>query len=138
VKVIGYILGAIVIFVIGFFLFVGFYTGEGEKRSWDDDRREQDGGRESAVVYDKDISVAAYSEEEKVALVAEGELIYRQHVCKTCHVKGGLGRPLRNIAGKYDVPALVQYLTEPKPPMPVFPLTEEEKEALAVYLIESY
>lgn len=83
-------------------------------------------------------SLARYDESEKATLAAHGEKVFRQYVCISCHnPRAGL-RPLIDIGQRYDVPALMTFLAKPTPPMPLFPLKADEREALAVYLIQSY
>ena len=90
------------------------------------------------VRYDAEHSLAAYAIEEKSRLLGVGEQLYQQYECLTCHNEEGEGlKLLENIGEKYDVTTLSKFLQNPTPPMPVFPLSVDDREALAVYLIES-
>lgn len=84
--------------------------------------------------------LAGLSATERAALAAQGEQRYRQYRCAGCHEQrfaGGMRtiRPLENLPARYTVPQLQALLETPTPPMPVFPLSEEERKAVAVYLL---
>ena len=66
--------------------------------------------------------------------------MYELHRCATCHdpAQSKLGisvKPLDHLAERYDLNALEALLAAPPSPMPSYPLTAEEKRALAVYLL---
>ncbi len=93
----------------------------------------------SQPVYIAEETLAKYSADERSALFAKGETVFRAKVCISCHNPNDSGlKVLENIGEKHNVQTLFQLLVKPTSPMPVFPLTDVEKEALAVYLIESY
>ncbi|HXY39812.1 MAG TPA: PQQ-dependent sugar dehydrogenase [Vicinamibacteria bacterium] len=74
------------------------------------------------------------------AAVERGEQVYRDHPCASCHEpqRAGSGvvvRPLVNLSRRYTPESLAAYLRTPNPPMPAFPLTDDEREALAAYLL---
>lgn len=84
--------------------------------------------------------LAGLGAEERKALAAQGEERYRQFRCAGCHEQrfaGGMRtiRPLENLPARYTVPQLQAFLATPTPPMPVFPLSEEERKAVAVFLL---
>jgi glucose/arabinose dehydrogenase len=84
--------------------------------------------------------LAGLSETDRNILVAQGEERYRQFRCAGCHEQrfaGGMRtiRPLQNLPARYTVSQLQAFLATPTPPMPVFPLSEEERKAVAVYLL---
>lgn len=84
--------------------------------------------------------LAGLDDAERQALAAQGEERYRQFRCASCHEQrfaGGMRtiRPLRDLASRYTVPQLQAFLATPTPPMPVFPLSEDERKAVAVYLL---
>jgi glucose/arabinose dehydrogenase len=84
--------------------------------------------------------LAGLSEAERSELAAQGEQRYRQFRCAGCHEQrfaGGMRtiRPLENLPARYTVQQLQAFLATPTPPMPVFPLSEDERKAVAVYLL---
>jgi glucose/arabinose dehydrogenase len=84
--------------------------------------------------------LAAYGDDERTALAEAGRALFERHACGACHVpamapEGVAVKKLDNLAGRYDVPGIRQLLTVPPGPMPVYDLTDAEKEALAVYLL---
>lgn len=77
------------------------------------------------------------------ALVEAGEAVFAANACGTCHlaeeaVPGVVIKPLRDLSAKHSIEGLVQFLVTPTPPMPVFDLSDAEREALAVYLLDRH
>jgi cytochrome c553 len=71
-----------------------------------------------------------------------GAALFEKNACHGCHVEGRLapgvvGKPLANLSQRYTVDDLAAYLAAPTPPMPLFPLSGEERKDLAVYLLSS-
>lgn len=79
----------------------------------------------------------ALSPLERAELITAGREEYRRWQCGSCH-EGGKSQPLQGLQAKYDVASLAQFLQTPTPPMPVFPLDEQQRRALSVYLLTSY
>jgi glucose/arabinose dehydrogenase len=77
---------------------------------------------------------AAERERAKV----EGKGLWDANGCKSCHEPGSreVYRPLDKLSAKYTIDSLVEYLRTPQPPMPVFPLSDEQRRELAIYLLE--
>lgn len=77
-------------------------------------------------------------------LVAAGRKVFLENKCGACHdpdaVKepGKTAKPLASLTAKYSATSLVRYLEAPQPPMPLFDLSQREKEALAAYLLTTY
>ncbi len=69
------------------------------------------------------------------AMTARGAALYRQYDCRSCHEAGENPKRLEGLAGRRGYEAVVEVLRAPQPPMPVFPLGEEDRRALAVYLL---
>jgi glucose/arabinose dehydrogenase len=72
-----------------------------------------------------------------------GQLLYANHDCASCHdagrvTPGVLQVPLSNLSARYDVEALASFLAAPTPPMPAFPLSEQERRDLAADLLERH
>lgn len=93
----------------------------------------------SAAVQDS--GLARFSADELTVLRAQGEKTFRQYPCAGCHVAGAArdGRPvhaLDRVAERYNVDTLTAFFIAPTPPMPIFPLNEEERRALAVFLLQ--
>ncbi|MEH6912135.1 MAG: PQQ-dependent sugar dehydrogenase [Oceanicoccus sp.] len=83
-------------------------------------------------------TLAAIDPEKKSAMSAEGATLFAQFRCSTCHADSGGVKPLENIGGKYDLVTLAKFIERPNPPMPVYPLTDDQRAALSVFLIETY
>jgi mono/diheme cytochrome c family protein len=68
-----------------------------------------------------------------------GARIYEVLECAGCHesaaVPGLIVTPLRELGARYDEAKLIAYLDAPKPPMPRFVLSEDERRVLAAYLL---
>lgn len=87
-----------------------------------------------------DERLAALSEPQKQTLAAQGRALYQRYRCGNCHEAGMAGgfrtvRPLDHVKERYTVEKLQAFLATPTPPMPVFPLSDSEREAVAVYLL---
>jgi len=83
--------------------------------------------------------MASYTDARKERLSNRGAVLYQQLGCITCHNPNGAGlKLLEKLDQKYDVTSLSSYLEKPTPPMPVFPLSKSDREALAVHLIQTY
>src|SRR5262245_20311009 len=71
-----------------------------------------------------------------------GAALWQANDCASCHVAERAApnayRPLMALASKYTLDMLVAYLRTPNPPMPAFPLTDEQRQDLAVYLMTTY
>ena len=72
-------------------------------------------------------------------LAAAGETLYYQLPCTSCH---GDASPtpvaLRGLAEKYTLQGLSDYFLTPTPPMPRYPLSAEERDALAHFLLRDF
>ena len=84
--------------------------------------------------------LAGISNTLRASLSLKGASLYELHRCATCHdpAQSKLGisvKPLDHLAERYDLDALEALLAAPPSPMPSYPLTAEEKRALAVYLL---
>jgi mono/diheme cytochrome c family protein len=84
--------------------------------------------------------LASYTAEQRRSYVEQGEDLYRSHTCSSCHSVGSQNDSesaisLVDLRGRYTVAELAVFFTAPTPPMPVFPLSAADREALAVYLL---
>jgi glucose/arabinose dehydrogenase len=94
----------------------------------------------SATAPIADELLASLNAEQRRELAAQGEQRYQQYRCAGCHEQrfaGGMRtiRPLENLSARYTVQQLQAFLATPTPPMPVFPLSDDERKAVAVYLL---
>ncbi|MFT4825741.1 MAG: glucose/arabinose dehydrogenase [Cryomorphaceae bacterium] len=66
-----------------------------------------------------------------------GEALFKQNLCASCHnPRTAVGRlALHNVNERLQHAELIDALTRPTAPMPALPLSEDEKRALAVYLL---
>ena len=92
----------------------------------------------AATVSSADANVGVldgYTADKRASLSAKGEDLYQQFNCASCHNKQ-TGRPLKALAKHYNAASLADFFSAPTPPMPAFPLSAEQREALAVYLFD--
>ena len=71
--------------------------------------------------------------------LARGKQLYQQYDCASCHdparaVDGLVFVPLTTLASRYSQLSLSEFLATPTPPMPAYPLTGEDRDALVVFL----
>jgi glucose/arabinose dehydrogenase/cytochrome c553 len=93
-----------------------------------------------AAVVDRDPNeiLSTYTPEQLATLKTTAETIYRQYQCAGCH-DPRMARSnrniieIKNIHERYSLEELMDYFVTPTPPMPVYPLNEQQREALAVY-----
>lgn len=76
-------------------------------------------------------------------LVAEGRAIYDELGCAGCHepaepVEGNLAPKLENLAERYTAEDIAALLDAPPGPMPRFDLDDEDKRALAAFLLTTF
>lgn len=77
-----------------------------------------------------------------IAMEARGAGLWREHPCAGCHVAtqatpGGY-KAIEHLTDRYTVETLAAFLRAPQPPMPVFPLDDQQRRDLAVYLLKTY
>jgi glucose/arabinose dehydrogenase len=72
---------------------------------------------------------------DKAAMAARGERLYEHYECASCHADGENPVALDDIADRLGYAAIIEVLKAPQSPMPVFPLSEQERRELAVYLL---
>ena len=77
------------------------------------------------------------------AATARGETLWNANGCASCHVAAeapapNAYRPLAGLSTKYDIDSLVAVLRTPPPPMPEFPLNDDQRRDLAVYLLTAH
>ncbi len=90
----------------------------------------------------KPFPLAALPAREAKGRSEHGETLFEETGCWRCHVTGRtqpgvVVARLANLSQRYSIEELAAYLAAPTPPMPVFPLTDEERFDLAVYLLGS-
>lgn len=65
----------------------------------------------------------------------KGEELYKKYYCEGCH-KAGQGRmKLTTIDQRLQYQQVIDQLTDPRAPMPKYPLSEDDKKSLAVWLM---
>ncbi len=69
------------------------------------------------------------------AMREQGEGLFQQHKCAACHLPGTEKMGLQGLHERLNHTDIEDILLHPRPPMPVFPLSEPERRALAVYLL---
>jgi hypothetical protein len=77
--------------------------------------------------------------EVDAALAAAGETLYYKMPCTSCHGDASpTPVPLAALSEKYSTASLADYFLTPTPPMPRYPLSAGEREALAHYLLSEF
>ncbi len=69
------------------------------------------------------------------AMTDTGKRLYQRYQCHSCHEQGANAADLGDLSSRLGYAAVVEVLRAPQSPMPVFPLSETERRALAVYLL---
>jgi glucose/arabinose dehydrogenase len=87
--------------------------------------------------------LAEVSMTERSAASGQGSTLWADNGCAACHVKvaGQENRTYRELTGlkaKYTIDTLVTFLRAPQPPMPAFPLTDAQRRALAIFLLDEH
>jgi len=76
------------------------------------------------------------------ALRARGEGLWNANGCAACHVAGPtpavVYRPLAGLGERHTIDSLVAFLRSPPPAMPTYPLSDQQRRDLAVYLLATY
>lgn len=65
----------------------------------------------------------------------QGHRLYLELGCRACHEQANGQLSLANLSQRLGYDAVIEQLAAPRPPMPVFPLDESQRRALAVYLL---
>jgi glucose/arabinose dehydrogenase len=69
------------------------------------------------------------------AMQASGSELYQRYECSTCHEQGINPVRLEGLAQRLGYGAVIDVLEAPQSPMPLFPLSDDERRELAVYLL---
>ena len=75
--------------------------------------------------------------------VPAGRELFARHACARCHDVEAAGPgmvpvPLAGLGGRYGLDELASYLAAPSPPMPSFPLSDDDGRALAAHLLATH
>jgi glucose/arabinose dehydrogenase len=80
--------------------------------------------------------LATISEADRASAKVLAAELMRRHSCTSCHAPGSpLAAAWQTLDKRYTLAELTQFFTAPTPPMPVFPLTPDERRALAIELL---
>ena len=69
------------------------------------------------------------------AMASAGSELYQHYQCRSCHEEGENPKRLDNLAARLGYGAVIELLEAPPSPMPLFPLNDNQKRALAVFLL---
>ena len=84
-------------------------------------------------------TLAQFSATELATAFDAGEVLFNRYQCVGCHADEGRAlKKLVALGNRYDIELLQAYLKRPNPPMPIFPLSDNDRRALALYLIQRY
>lgn len=77
------------------------------------------------------------NDDNMASLKSSGKDLYEKHLCASCHnPRTAVGRlAMHNVNERLQHDELIDALTMPTAPMPVIAMSEEDKRALAVYLL---
>ena len=75
--------------------------------------------------------------------MTRGKELWDTSGCAACHVQvpGQEAPTYRRLAGlgaKYSIDTLSTFLRTPQPPMPAYPFPDDQRRALAIYLLATY
>ena len=75
--------------------------------------------------------------------IARGRALWDANGCAKCHdpkakVAGMVTKPIEGLSKRYDVGSLSECLKTPKPPMPVFDLSDQQRADLAAFLLSPH
>lgn len=81
--------------------------------------------------------LAALDEADRASARATGTKLWDEAGCASCHgpARDEGHRPLSNLASRYDIESLARFLAAPQPPMPLYPLDEDQRRELAIFLL---
>lgn len=80
--------------------------------------------------------LADISATDIAAATARAEPLLARFACAGCHAPGTpMGDKLLSLSERYTVGTLSAYFITPRPPMPVYPLSEEDRRALSIHLL---
>ncbi len=84
-------------------------------------------------------TLSVFSETDLTNHRKSGDSLFNRYQCIGCHADEGRAlKKFEALGNKYNIESLADYLKRPNPPMPIFPLGDEQRRDLAVYLIERY
>jgi glucose/arabinose dehydrogenase len=84
--------------------------------------------------------LASLPASERASAADRGRSLYERYECASCHdperaSPGVVPVPLEGLRGRYDIDGLASYLATPTPPMPAFPLSDQDRRDLAITLL---
>jgi glucose/arabinose dehydrogenase len=87
--------------------------------------------------------LAGVTAAERAQATARGRTLWDTSGCAACHVEAAgqdarTYRKLEGLAPKYTIASLATFLRTPQPPMPAYPFPEEQRRALAIWLLATY
>lgn len=75
------------------------------------------------------------NEADMTTMADLGSALYQRYQCQSCHEEGENPHRLENLNERLGYAAVIDVLAAPPSPMPLFPLTQSEQRALAVFLL---
>ncbi len=80
--------------------------------------------------------LAGISAADIAAATSRAEPLVARFACAGCHAAGTpAGNKLQSLGERYGVDTLAAFFITPRAPMPVYPLSEEDRRALAIFLL---
>lgn len=100
---------------------------------------DDDAGSAAAALRTPDAStnpLAGISAQDITDATARATPLMARFACVSCHAPGTpMGEKMLSVAERYTAETLAAYFVTPRPPMPVYPLTPEDRRALAIHLL---
>ncbi len=85
--------------------------------------------------------LARVPQEDREYAFKEGQALWQKFECASCHVEGKGPEPihaLASLSSRYDLSTLERFLLVPQPPMPAFPMSDEDRRKLSIYLFTRF
>ncbi|MCB1692111.1 MAG: PQQ-dependent sugar dehydrogenase [Pseudomonadales bacterium] len=112
------------------------YAGAVYRLAWGEAQRDVALPTSHEPVFDPATTLGSLDAAERASLAEAGQATFNRYGCRNCHNQAAPGRmTLAEVGTRYDIDGLSAFFEKPTAPMPIYPLSEDEKRALAVYLI---
>lgn len=115
------------------------YTGSVYRIAYKSPARSRQAGEQAATPSGTTLAMLPASDRQAAA--ARGKDLWEQHPCRSCHEPGAGAeayKPIPSLSHKHTLESLTTFLRTPQPPMPAFPLSEEQRHDLAIYLLTAH
>jgi glucose/arabinose dehydrogenase len=114
------------------------YAGQVYRIAWGEDRA--GGVIPAAARGATGDPLAGVAAAERARAGEAGLTLWNEADCGACHgpERSEGQRPLADLGERYSIESLERFLAAPQPPMPLYPLDDEQRRDLAIYLLARY